>query len=59
MDYQTSAEQYVDSTPGADTAMELDLSLFSSVALARLAEEVKNDMPSAGKYDRVHNRHNR
>ena len=34
--------------------------LLSSITLARLVEEVRNeDLPGATKYDRVYNRHNR
>jgi hypothetical protein len=40
--------------------LELDLRSLSSVALARLVEEVKNeDLPSVSHYDRTYNRHNR
>lgn len=39
---------------------EMDLSLESSVTLARLADEVKNeDLTVGGRYDRTHNKHNR
>jgi hypothetical protein len=44
----------------ASAGLELDLQALSSVALARLVEEVKNaDFPSAPGYDRTYNRHNR
>ena len=40
--------------------LEIDVSLLSSVALARLVDEVRNDEPTAtSSYDRTHNRHNR
>lgn len=40
--------------------LEVDLGSLSSVTLARLVEEVRNeDLPGATKYDRVYNRHNR
>lgn len=39
---------------------EIDLKSISSVALARIVEEVKNDDVSVTRsYDRTHNRHNR
>lgn len=41
-------------------SVEVDVSLLSSVALARLVDEVRNDEPTAShSYDRTHNRHNR
>ena len=41
-------------------AVEVDVTLLSSVALARLVDEVRNDEPTAAhSYDRTHNRHNR
>ena len=41
-------------------ALEVDLANLSSVTLARLVEEVRNDdLPGATKYDRTYNRHNR
>ena len=41
-------------------SVEVDVSLLSSVALARLVDEVRNDEPTAAhSYDRTHNRHNR
>ncbi len=41
-------------------SMEIDVSLLSSVTLARLVDEVRNDEPAtAHSYDRTHNRHNR
>lgn len=44
----------------APPGIEVDLQALSSVALARLVEEVKNeDLPSASRYDRTYNRHNR
>jgi hypothetical protein len=41
-------------------SLEVDLGNLSSVTLARLLEEVRNeDLPGATKYDRTYNRHNR
>lgn len=41
-------------------SVDVDVSMLSSVALARLVEEVRNDEPMAAhSYDRTHNRHNR
>ncbi len=39
--------------------VEMNLAAVSSAALARLAEEVRNNDVAMGGYDRVHNRHNR
>ena len=40
--------------------LEVDTATLSSVTLARLIEEVRNEETStAHTYDRVHNRHNR
>ena len=40
--------------------LEVDTDKLSSVALARLIEEVRNEeISTAHTYDRVHNRHNR
>ena len=62
MDYQTFSEEGP-STAASDSnpdSAELDLSLMSSVVLARLADEVRNEVPTAAdRYDRAHNRHNR
>ncbi|MDP9645457.1 YhhA family cyclophane-containing RiPP [Paraburkholderia caledonica] len=45
---------------GAKMDLEVNLSDVSSVALARLVEEVRNeDLPGATMYDRTYNRHNR
>lgn len=45
------------STPAT---FEVDVTRLSSVVLARLVNEVKNDdVKVARSYDRVHNRHNR
>ncbi len=42
------------------SSMDIELATLSSVALARLVDEVRNEEPAtAGAYDRVHNRHNR
>ena len=39
---------------------DVDVKKLSSVALARLVEEVRHDDPVVGNaYDRTHNRHNR
>ena len=41
-------------------AIDVDLNEVSSVALARIIEEVRNDDVSTSRvFDRVHNRHNR
>jgi hypothetical protein len=41
-------------------SLEFDVSVLSSVALARLVDEVRNDAATtAHSYDRTHNRHNR
>lgn len=56
-------DTFTEHTQAAETAapgLEVDLQVISSVALARLVEEVKNDdLPSASRYDRTYNRHNR
>ena len=45
---------------GPQVNLEVNLKDLSSVTLARLVEEVRNeDLPGATKYDRVYNRHNR
>ena len=45
---------------GLQVNLEVNLEDLTSVTLARLAEEVRNeDLPGATKYDRVYNRHNR
>ncbi len=45
---------------GRPESLEVDVSSLSSVTLARLVDEVRNDEPaSAHSYDRTHNRHNR
>ena len=44
---------------GAES-MEIDVSSLSSITLARLVDEVRNEEPMAAhSYDRTHNRHNR
>lgn len=44
---------------GAES-VEIDVSSLSSVTLARLVDEVRNEEPMAvHSYDRTHNRHNR
>lgn len=59
MDYQSPTEGLQQSSQASYGAMNVDLALMSSAALARLAEEVKNESLVGGNYDRVHNRHNR
>lgn len=45
---------------GQQANLEVNVANFSSVTLARLMEEVRNeDLPGATKYDRTYNRHNR
>jgi hypothetical protein len=45
---------------GLPMNLEVNLETLSSVTLARLVEEVRNeDLPAATKYDRTYNRHNR
>lgn len=52
--------EHTEAADATAQGLELDLQAFSSVALARLVEEVKNeDLPSATRYDRTYNRHNR
>ena len=47
-------------TAGPQLNLEVNLEDLSSVTLARLVEEVRNeDLPGATKYDRTYNRHNR
>jgi hypothetical protein len=60
MDNQPSveSEEIIASQPRSDD-LEMNLSLVSSVTLARLVEEVKNEDLTANRYDRAHNRHNR
>ena len=57
------SEDTFDASNAAETRpepVEVDVSLLSSVALARLVDEVRNDEPTAvHSYDRTHNRHNR
>ena len=44
----------------APESLDVDVSSLSSVTLARLVEEVRNDEPATVRsYDRTHNRHNR
>lgn len=57
-----SFDTMVEAAPKADfsAVFDVDVKTLSSVALARLVEEVRHDDPLAGKaYDRTHNRHNR
>lgn len=52
--------EYTRAGEAARPALEVDLQTLSSVALARLVEEVKNEnLPLASRYDRTYNRHNR
>jgi len=44
----------------ASEPLDVDVSSLSSVTLARLVSEVRNDEPATVRsYDRTHNRHNR
>ncbi|MBX7135853.1 MAG: hypothetical protein K1X67_24560 [Fimbriimonadaceae bacterium] len=53
-------DEHMEARETAMSELEVDLQAFSSVALARLTEEVKNeDLPSVSRYDRTYNRHNR
>ena len=53
---QTQAEK----SPSISELLEVDTRKISSVVLARLIEEVRNEQLSTTYvYDRVHNRHNR
>ena len=49
------------STPdAASDLLQIDVGALSSVTLARLVDEVRNDEPATLRsYDRTHNRHNR
>ena len=49
------------STPdAASESLQIDVGTLSSVTLARLVDEVRNDEPATVRsYDRTHNRHNR
>jgi hypothetical protein len=40
-------------------SLAVNLSGISNPTLARLLDEVKNNVDTKGDYDRVHNRHNR
>lgn len=43
-----------------EESMEIDVNSLSSITLARLVDEVRNEEPMAAhSYDRTHNRHNR
>ena len=56
----TEKPEIQETEPSAHSLLEVDTSQLSSVTLARLIEEVRNEEPSAmHPYDRVHNRHNR
>ncbi|WP_343652253.1 YhhA family cyclophane-containing RiPP [Stenotrophomonas sp.] len=57
MDYPLNEGSIEARNTGAE--VEMNLAAVSSVALARLAEEVRNNDMAMGGYDRVHNRHNR
>jgi len=44
----------------APESLDIDVGSLSSVTLARLVNEVRNDEPATVRsYDRTHNRHNR
>jgi hypothetical protein len=57
------SEETFDSFDGAHVSaesIEIDVSSLSSITLARLVDEVRNEEPMAAhSYDRTHNRHNR
>lgn len=57
------SEETFDSFDGAQASaesIEIDVSSLSSITLARLVDEVRNEEPMAAhSYDRTHNRHNR
>ena len=57
MDYLLNEGSIEARNTGAE--VEVNLAAVSSAALARLAEEVRNNDMAMGGYDRVHNRHNR
>lgn len=59
---EASFEALVEAAPQSELngLLDVDVKALSSVALARLVEEVRHDDPLVGKaYDRTHNRHNR
>jgi hypothetical protein len=48
------------STELTQQTVQVDMGSLSSVTLARLVDEVRNDEPNTARsYDRTHNRHNR
>lgn len=56
----TEKPEIQETESSAPSLLEVDTSRLSSVTLARLIEEVRNEETSAmHPYDRVHNRHNR
>lgn len=60
--FEASFEALVEAAPQSEFSAlcDVDVKSLSSVALARLVEEVRHDDPLVGKaYDRTHNRHNR
>lgn len=60
--YEASFETLAEVTPqsGFNGLLDVDVKKLSSIALARLVEEVRHDDPMVGRaYDRTHNRHNR
>lgn len=57
MDYLLNEGSIEARNTGAE--VEVNLAAVSSAALARLAEEVRNNDMAMGGYDRVYNRHNR
>jgi hypothetical protein len=59
---EASFEVLVEAAPQSEFSglCDVDVRSLSSIALARLVEEVRHDDPLVGKsYDRTHNRHNR
>lgn len=60
--YEASFEALAEVAPQSEFngLLDVDVKKLSSVALARLVEEVRHDDPMVGRaYDRTHNRHNR
>lgn len=60
--YEASFNGLTEAKPQADFngLLDVDVKHLSSVALARLVDEIRYDDPSVGMaYDRTHNRHNR
>lgn len=60
--YEASFEALAGVAPQSEFngLLDVDVKKLSSVALARLVEEVRHNDPRVGMaYDRTHNRHNR